>query len=269
MNKVPEERRRVILTQLKQSGYMSVTELAGLLFVSVPTVRRDLSALEKEGVLIRTHGGASYLNEPSVPPSYAIRRQEHHEEKMVIGKLATKLIQHGDSIFIESSTTCQTITRLLPTDIKLKILTNGIRTTYRLKDHPNILIEICCGTYDPKHENVFGPEAMRFIATRHADFCFLSCNGMDASGLSSRTQKDDLVKRAMAAHSDKTVLLMDSSKASQTFYYHVFDWRDVDILITDKTPPDDILQSCSDAHVEIITPLSRAGIPPKRGHYHQ
>lgn len=259
MSKVPEERRSVILEKLKQNGYMSVADLARYLYVSLPTVRRDLSSLENEGVLIRTHGGASYLNEPSVPPSYEVRRQEHQKEKLIIGKLASKLINNGDCVFLESSTTCQTITRMLPADIKLKVLTNGLRSTFRLKTHQNILLEICCGTYDPKHENIFGPESARFIGTRHGDICFLSCNGMDAYGLYSRTQKDDSVKRAMNLHSDKTVLLMDSSKFNQTYYYHVFDWRDVDILICDKTPPDNIMESCEKAGVLVITPDSASG----------
>ncbi len=99
---IPEERRKQILDVLEKRKYVSVEELASLLYVSLPTVRRDLSELEREGVLTRTHGGASCNMADRFLAPFAMREKMNRIEKQQIANIAAGLIENGDTIFLSS-----------------------------------------------------------------------------------------------------------------------------------------------------------------------
>ena len=103
---IPQERKQQILVLLSAEGYMTVEDLAERVYVSVPTIRRDLAALAEEGSIRRVHGGASHVSRESYEWPFDLRDRVNLPEKSVIGKLAAKLVKDGDHIFIDSGSTC-------------------------------------------------------------------------------------------------------------------------------------------------------------------
>ena len=256
MNKVPDERRDQILAALEKHGYLSVAELAGMMFVSIPTIRRDLSVLEREGSLVRTHGGASFLSDFAASSPFSLRYRENVGEKRMIGKLAARFVSNGDSLFIDSSSTSQTLVEQLPEDMNLTVLTNALFIARELGPRKNVRTEIPGGTYDSKHEAVFGSATVDFIKNRNADWFFFSCNGFDAKkGTMSNTPLDGSVKKAMKENATKTVLLIDHFKENKLCYYHLFGWDDVDYIVTDRKLSPAIQEVCEKSGTVILTPV--------------
>lgn len=129
MANVPQERREKILSELKKHGYLSVAELANVLFVSISTVRRDLCVLEREGALVRTHGGASNLADDAAAAPYALRYRKLVSEKLAVGALAARLVKNGNRIFTDASTTVHAMIRQIPEEMNMIVLTKGRNRT--------------------------------------------------------------------------------------------------------------------------------------------
>lgn len=255
MARVPEERREKILSELKRHGYLSVAELADVLFVSIPTVRRDLSVLEKDGALVRTHGGASNLADDTVAAPYALRYRKLVAEKLAVGSLAARLIKNGNRIFTDASTTIQAMIHQIPEEMNLIVLTNGVQIARELGSRTNVRVELPGGVYNSIHEGIFGEDAMDFARKRSADLCFISCDGVDyEAGVMSNTPLDGPLKRVMVKNAKRTVLLMDHTKEDQMHFYHILEWSDIDVLITDRMPGERIIRACKENGIELIVP---------------
>jgi len=252
---VPEDRKNRILQLLEQHGYLTVEEIAGMLYVSAPTVRRDLKSMDEEGIIKRTHGGASYISGEQKEFPFELRNRTCIEEKRVIGRIAAQLIRENDHIFIDTGSSCYTMAENLPADIGLTVLTNCIPTLQILSYRPRIALECPCGQYDPRHRSICGGEAARFIGSRYAHYYIASATGISAeNGVSLLSPMDLEVKQAMMANARKTVLLMDHSKINKSYYYKAYDLSDVDILISDRKLPASLAEACRQNKVRVITP---------------
>lgn len=251
---IPDERRTQILTALHAKGYASVEELAKTVYVSIPTIRRDLIIMEKDGQIRRTHGGALYVSPDSGIPPLALRNQVHIEEKTKIGKMAASMIKEGHSIFIDSSSTGFYLVKSIPRDRQITVMTNGLAIAQAFDEHTHVHVEMTGGTYDSHHACMVGWEAASFINQRYADWFFVSGNTMDARhGITAYSSIDIPIKQAMAKNARKTVLLMDHSKMDQVSYYQIFEWKDIDILVTDREVSSFLQKTCYENHVQIKT----------------
>lgn len=252
---VPQDRRKKILALLNERSYMTVEELAQQIYVSVPTIRRDLKSLAEEGIIKRVHGGASHVSRDSFEWPFELRNRVHLREKRIIGKLAASLLNEGDHIFIDSGNSCRFMAEELSPDLRITALSNCVPTLQALSRLPNATIECPCGQYVPSHLSIFGDDAAAFIRTRCANYYFASAVGLDLrAGVNLRTSLDISVKKAMRAQSDKMDLLMDHSKMGEANYYRVFDFSEIDILITDCPLPQELAERCQQEKVQVITP---------------
>ena len=243
-----EDRKGEIIKLLSTRGYMTVEELAEQLYVSGPTVRRCLQTLAEEGRIKRIHGGASYIGRDSYEWTLDMRSRVNPREKRVIGKLAAE-------IFLDAGSTCHFLAKELDPSMKMTILTNSIPTIMELSGHKNCQIESPCGQYYPSHTSFFGEESAQFIRKRHADFYFATSTAVDSrNGVSVRSLVEVSVKQAMRDCADCMVLLMDHTKMETTDYYHLFDFSQVDILVTDAPLPDSMREVCEREEVEVIMP---------------
>ncbi|MBR0282591.1 MAG: DeoR/GlpR transcriptional regulator [Oscillibacter sp.] len=257
---IPQERRKQILSLLSSHGYMTVEELAERIYVSVPTIRRDLAALAEEGSVRRVHGGASHVSREAFEWPFDLRDRVNLPEKRVIGSLAAKLAEDGDHIFIDSGSTCHFMVEALKPEIRLTALSNCVPTIQALSAFRNITIECPCGQYEPSHASVFGSEAADFIRTRYARYYFASATGMDLkTGVNVRTLMDMPVKKSMRERAEKMVLLMDHTKMGEANYYTAFAFSEIDILVTDCPLPQEIADRCARENIAVITPKSRNG----------
>lgn len=252
---VPEDRKKEILELLEQHGYLTVEEIAKTLYVSLPTIRRDLKAMDAEGIIKRQHGGASHINADRKEFPFDLRNRTCMAEKKIIGRLATGLLKGSDHIFIDTGSSCYAMAEELDQDTELTVLTNCIPTLQILSQKNRITVECPCGRYDPLHRSICGEEAAHFIDSRYANFYFGSATGLsEENGVNTLTAMDVAVKRAMRKNAEKTVLLMDHSKMNKRYYYNAFDLKDVDIIISDRPLPGNLAKRCKEYGIKMITP---------------
>ena len=129
-----DKAREQMITMIRSEGYISVHDLSRGLYVSPPTVRRYLTALEKEGLIRRTHGGASYIeNGPNIWP-LSMRSKVSLREKEYIGRAAASLIREGDHIFIDTGSTAYCLAKALDPNMKLTIATNSLPAAILIHD---------------------------------------------------------------------------------------------------------------------------------------
>ena len=252
-NMIPENRREVILSILKEKGYCSVEALASKVYVSVPTIRRDLSHLHKEGLIKRVHGGASYFQGAPQMLPFDLRKKAMSKEKIKIGETAARLLNDHDTLFLDSSSTCLCLAKAIDSHQKLNVLTNSFLIAQILAEYPEVTVEIVGGIYQPTNLSTYGHEAESNIAKRYAKYCFVTVNSVDQDyGFSNITETDIGVKRAFAQHAEKVIMLVDSSKLYRKNYFKVFDFHEIDILITDKALDEPLLEVCRLNNIHVM-----------------
>ena len=249
------ERQEEILDILNKNKSATVEELASELFVSGATIRRDLRAMEKQGLIKRSHGGAMPFKSSADDSAFAIREQENTVAKKTIANLAVKLIKNGDSVFVDSSSTTGLIIPMLNNFQYLSVTTTGLRNALLLSQTSNVKIYIAGGQVQNHSNSVIGSDTMDYISRIHADITLVSCTGVDlVSGFTDASIEQAKIKQQMRKNSSKVAMLCDSSKFNKTFLCTDFLFDDIDYLVTDKTPPIEYVEKIASTKCKIITP---------------
>ena len=249
------ERQNEILEILGQKKSATVEELASELYVSGATIRRDLRAMEKQGLIKRSHGGAMLFKSSAEESAFAIREQENTQAKRTIARLASKLIKNGDSVFIDSSSTVGYVIPLLTTFKYLSVTTTGLRNALLLSQTDNVKIYIAGGEIQNHSNSISGTDTMDFISRIHADIAIVSCTGISINnGITDASIEQAKLKQQMKKNSSKIAVLCDSTKFDKVFLCKDFDFSDVDYLITEKTPPIEYVEKLAETKCKIVTP---------------
>ena len=249
---VPVERQKEIIALLENRKHMTVAELAAALYVSEPTIRRDLAAMEKDGSIIRSRGGANYVYKHTMQMPLNFRNKTNIDEKLHIAKIAATLIEPGDIISMDTGSTGYCLAQVLPDDISLTVITYGIATG-RIMAGKNFRVELPGGSYNYQRDCIYGEEAVRFINNRYSKICFISANGLDAErGLTDYSPEEYYLKRALLTHSDLIVVLIDHTKVSKSFYLLDAALSEIDIIITDKPLPVELMEACKKNLVDVM-----------------
>ncbi|MCA9895738.1 MAG: DeoR/GlpR transcriptional regulator [Anaerolineae bacterium] len=234
-----EERRRLILEQLRDNGRVFVNELSNQLKVSAVTIRQDLRALESDGLLARTHGGAVQpvrLGKEQPELSFDIRRTQYQEEKDALGRAAAQMVESGHAIALDASTTvCRIVPHLAHLD-SLTIVTNNLLVAEMVLPYPRIRVLMPGGRIRRDSFSLVGmPQSLPDI---NLNIGFVSAWGITPqNGLTEVSEEEMYMKQALLAHSMRKVALIDSSKWDQVAPYTYAQVEDVDlILTTDHTP---------------------------------
>ncbi len=236
------ERLSQIRSYLEVKGQVSTSEFAEMFGVSETTVRRDLGILEKEGILLRTHGGAAVLTSGTTAEhSYAAKFSLRLEEKKSIGRYAAELISDGDTVILDSGTTTIQIAKHLGQKRNLTIVTNGLPIANELmRKHPSLSLIVVGGIVRTFSQSTVGPQAEQLLASLNADKLFLAAEGIHpARGLSVQDPLDAKVKQAMIAAAREVIVVADSSKIGLIKMVSFMHLERVDLLITDSGVPDD------------------------------
>ena len=213
---LPEERRRRILDRLNERGTVSVAELESAFKISAMTARRDLDALEQDGKVRRTHGGAVLPTLAAEEDSFEQRLARARPAKERLAIIAANLITPGASIFLDSSTTAHYVAkRLVEAGPPLTVLTNSVATMSLLTaaERPGLQLVGLGGTLRRLTRSFVGPLTVHSTMAHVADMTFLSVKGVTDMG--KLTDPDPLeaeVKRAMVQHCRRAVLMIDGSK---------------------------------------------------------
>ncbi|MGQ3377762.1 DeoR/GlpR family DNA-binding transcription regulator [Priestia endophytica] len=232
------ERQQKIVDLVNLRSSIRVSELSELFAVTEETIRRDLEKLEKENKLRRSHGGAVSVQEKESEIDFSEREITNVLEKKIIAHEAVKRVENGDRIILDASTTAWYMAKIFP-NIPLTVITNSIKVAIELSKKDRIEVISTGGILLPKSLSYVGPLAERSLENYHVNKAFLSCKGIDLnSGLSDSNEWQALLKRKMIERSNKTFLMVDSSKFGYREFSHISTLDQVDEMIVDvKLPP--------------------------------
>ncbi len=229
-----KEREHLILEYLQSNGEATVEELCRATFVSEPTMRRDLASLNSAGKIIRTHGGAAHrsvLGE-NIPQSY--REREHSEAKLEIGKKCLSLINDGDTVMIDGSSTAQALLGVISEKKSLVVITNSAKAAMIL-DKSNVRLFVTGGEIATNTYAYVGSYAEDFLRSFNADVCFFSVRTLTGDGLlTDNAIAENAIRRVMLSHSKKSVLMLDSEKLGAPCMNTLCTIDDVSCIVSER-----------------------------------
>ena len=240
------QRREKILALLQERGSVSVNDLTELLSVSKATIRSDLNYLNDNNMLIRTHGGATRSKEDEtlkIDKNYDIRKQKNIEKKAEIAKKAFPLIENGECIVLDASSTCYELAKLISqSDLRITVLTNGLRTASLLKENLNLTVVLIGGVVKGSSNAVEGVLGIEILKKVNIDISA-------TEGLSDFNLYEVELKRRMVELASQTIALIDSTKFEKKSIATFANLPQLTALITD----DGILSEVKEHYSSVVT----------------
>lgn len=247
------ERQQEILSKSRLDGRVEVRELAELLDVTPETVRRDLTALERRGLLHRVHGGAIPVERLGFEPAVAERESVMSAQKERIARAALDELPDGGAIILDAGTTTARMAELLPSDRELTVVTHGLPIAMTLAARPNVTVHLLGGTIRGRTLAAVGAWTERDVRDVFADVVFLGINGLTVEqGLTTPDLVEAGVKRALVAAARRTVVLADHTKIGRSEFAHVAPLSAVDTLVTDAGLGPELADELEQAGTRIV-----------------
>ena len=250
-----------ILEALAKRGSVSVREVASELAVSEMTVRRDLIELEREGRLVRTHGGAVRTSKAidaafasavdPEEPVFEARLIRNLAAKRAIASAAAKVAAGAQTLAIDVGTTTFLLAGLLVDRPHSKIFTNSARNAMQLASTRGE-VYLPGGQMRRAEMSISGPLAVSQFEELWFDIAFVGVSGITAQGIYDYSFEDTEMKRVYLHSAAKSVVLCDSSKFDRMSLVHIASLRQFDMLITDAAPRPDLADGLTAAEVEIL-----------------
>jgi DeoR family fructose operon transcriptional repressor len=238
-----EERHRRILEELGQNPAVTVRELAHILCVSEPTVRRDFTELHRRGMIRKVYGGAILTQgaaDGEIP--FLLREQEKSAVKAEIGARAASLVEDGMVVMLDGSTSAYHLVPYLAQKKDLIVITSGAKTAVALAE-ANVRT-FCTGGQMLIHSfSYVGEQAERFVKSINADLLFFSCHGLtDAGQMTDRAIEEANLRKVMFESCRRRILLCDSSKFGKTCFYNMGSVREIDGILSDAPLPPSVAE---------------------------
>lgn len=229
------ERRSKIEEIITRDKSVLVVELAKQFEVTTETIRGDLEKLEKQGVLVRTYGGATLVEGSEADMDYAARATVNAEGKQRIGERAATMIKNGETIFLDASTSSLYVAKSIKEKQGLTVITNAERVVSELAGCSNIKVICIGGILTPKNMSYCGRIAEETIRNSYyANKLFFSCRGATIlRGLTESSEEEAAVKKAMLECSETAIFLCDYKKLGKLGVPIISDFKPIDTLITD------------------------------------
>jgi DeoR family transcriptional regulator of aga operon len=240
----PGDRAAAILREVQSAGEVTVEELSERLGVSAPTIRRDLSALEAEGLLRRTHGGATAIRPIqyeafAYDSSYLEQEGRHAEEKRRIGLAAADLVGDGETIGLTAGTTATQVARSLRHRRGIHVVTNTVNVAMELSRREDLSVTVVGGQLRGGWFSLVGAQAVAGVREYYLDRVFIGVNAVDAErGLTCHHPEEAAVNRALVAQARERIVVADRSKLGQVARCLICPTEEVHVLITDREAAD-------------------------------
>ena len=232
-----QERHAQLLALLRREGTVRIATLARVFDVTTETARRDLDELAQGGSLQRTYGGGasrSLIDEPGI----GVRSRAHATQRGLIGAAAAAMVEPGDALMIDcGSTTSMFANALAARALHLTVVTNCLPVARALATSANCRVILCPGDYVPREGGTFGADATEFIGRFKANKAFVGAGGITPDGVTDADSLGCAIKRAMMERSDRTMLLLDSSKFDLIQFERVCALAAIDELVCEARPP--------------------------------
>lgn len=244
-------RQQQILSLARQLGSVLVEDLAARFDVTPQTIRKDLNELCDGRLLARTHGGAM-LTSGVENVAYEARRQLAAQEKTVIGRRAASLIPNNCSLFINIGTTTEEVARALVHHEGLLVITNNIHVATILMPCPKIDVIIAGGEVRKSDGGVVGEAAVDFISQFKVDHAVIGVSAIDDDGaLLDFDYREVRVARAILNNARHVMLVTDAMKFTRSAPVRIGHLSQVDVFVTDRSPPEPILDLCRHGGVQV------------------
>jgi len=247
-----EERRHRIEEHLQQVEFASLNELSQRVGVSVSTVRRDLTALEANGGLKRTHGGARILNPKTDEFIFSSRDEHQLAEKEAIGNACARLIQPNQSIIVDAGTTCYHVARHLE-DQPVQIVTNSLPVANLFAAATRVELIASGGVIYPRLGVLVGPLAVEAFSKKlHADVAVMGGGGITLEGITNSHGLLIDIQLAMIRAAHRVIFCLDHTKFGRQSVLPLCGLDDVDVIVTDAGAPPDLVEQFRAREIEVI-----------------
>jgi DeoR/GlpR family transcriptional regulator of sugar metabolism len=249
-----EERRFQIREILSGQRTVSASDLCDRLKVTSATIRRDLAALEQEGVLVRSHGGAvSRMSSTSFQPTYDALLRSQSEEKRQIARVAEQFVLDGDTIFLEGSTTVFELARRLIHRHRLSVVTNSPTIVCELQRSAGVSVMCTGGDLQKDTFYLSGEWAQRALSEIRLDKAILGVSAIDPQyGVSTAHHAEAQITRMVSKAAKTRIALADHTKFGRQRFAFVGPVTDIDILVTDAGTDPKYMQELRDAGLQVM-----------------
>lgn len=228
------ERRSEISHLIESNGSVRVAELSVRFGVTEETIRRDLEALEKQGVLERTYGGAVSPRGISYEPPHIGRKAAQKAEKIAMARVLAELVNDRETLLLDASSTALYVARALRSKQSLTILTNSLAIVNELRSESKFTVMCTGGTFRPTSLSFVGPHAERALKEYHVDKAIVSCRGLDVDrGLTDSNDLEVEMKRLMMGAANEVFAAVDSTKWGYVGFALIAPLSSVQHIVTD------------------------------------
>jgi len=227
-----DARRQQLWDSLARRGYADLSLLAAELGVSESTVRRDLSRLEEEGSVRRTHGGAVFVSDRFVALDYEARESTAVPEKQAIGRTAAELVRDGETILLDGGTTTFQVARSLLTR-PLQVVTNSLPIAHLLSRAASIELILVGGYIYPRTGVALGPFAQQTLQSLHVSQVIMGIAGVTADSLYNANVLMVETERQMMRSAHEVIVVADHSKFGKRALARLSGWDMVDRVVSD------------------------------------
>ncbi len=245
------ERQHQIMTAISSNGSVRTKEIAKRLNVTDETIRKDFEALERRGLIVRSHGGAQLRSRVIKDLSLTERQLMNREAKQAIAKAAVKRIQPDETIFLDASSTALTLTQFLP-DFHITVLTNSHNVISALSEAKNIDLISTGGLFEPRSRSMIGLIAERTLKRYNIHRMFFSGNGIELKrGISEGNSRQASFKEHVIENAEDVCFLADASKIGQRSSFFFAECDQLTSLVTTKDADSSILEALEQLGVEV------------------
>ncbi len=249
------ERRNRILEKLQEDKKVVVSELSQLYNVSEETIRRDLDKLDKDGLCVKSYGGAIINENTNIDMPFNVRKKRNVTGKQQIAELVAELIQDGDHIMLDASTTAVFVAKAIKNKQNLTVITNSIEIIIELSDVPEWTIVSSGGTVKSGYLAMIGAHAVERLSSFNVEKSIISCKGFDQErGFTDSNEQFSHAKQAMLRAGEKKILAVDSSKFGTVSFSKIGDLNNVDVVVTDKKPDSEWMKLFAEYDITCLYP---------------
>lgn len=223
-------RRGKILERLRREGKVSVAELSESLGATAVTIRSDLTALERDGYLMRVQGGALLTRNREEGPAVAM---ENGREKQLIAQAVSDMVRDGDTLFINSGTTSLCVAEALKVRKNLNIVTNSLAVATCLGGIPTLRVLLLGGVINAQYGFTYGGDVQEQLSRYQADWVVLSVSGISAkSGLTTYHAEEAIIDRMMLDGAKQALVVADGTKIGKVGFNRIRECQRSMILVT-------------------------------------
>ncbi|QXM05574.1 DeoR/GlpR family DNA-binding transcription regulator [Crassaminicella indica] len=247
---ITEARRKKILDLIEKEGIVNLQQLTNTFSVSIYTIRRDLTALEKKGLLKKTHGGAVRIEKSRWIPSIEEGKTKALEEKKKIAKKAVQFIDDGDTIMLMGSMVSLLMIPMFK-DKNITVVTNSLDIAKEICQIPNIETVMIGGHIKNYKGNILGSRAINNLKNYYFDKAFIPCAGINHTGLSTSTIDSSDFLKAVIENSRQNIVITDYRKIGRITFANVCSLDQIHILITDDKADKEELNKIAKKNVQV------------------